>query len=257
MMRNIYLEGELGTKFGAHMYVHAPTVRDAFKLIEVNNPEFRPYLFDCQEKGIDFAIEVAGEELEYADECFLPLHEGDITVTPIPEGGGGGFKKFLIAEAILVAMSYGMPAPDPGTATIGSGSAGAGAGLPTSLTTYGTGGTQSFMGGLQAFAAQSPLHALAVASTVSLGMTGLNEMMAPDPSVDIDEEQSYLFNGNQQNILEGDPVPLLYGELQVPGQPINFETENSSAGNTNDTTKELAEYGIIPLAPLLANFDGI
>ena len=97
------------------------------------------------------------------------------------------------------------------------------------------------------------LGKLAVLGATSLAMTGLSEMMAPDPSVDIDEEQSYLFNGNQQNILEGDPVPVLYGRLQVPGQPINFETENSGAGdNTNDTIKELAEYGITPLGPLLA-----
>lgn len=250
MMRNVYLEGELGTKFGAHMYVNAPTVRDVFKLIEVNNPEFRPYLFQCHEKGIDFAIEVAGEELEYADECFLPLHEGDVTVTPLPEGGGGGFKKFLIAVAVMYVMAQtGGAGMDP-------------FGTSTTMTSSGTGSTitasgRGFVGGLTNFASQSVFHSMAVMATTSYAMTGLNEMMAPDPSVDIDEEQSYLFNGNQQNILEGDPVPVLYGRLQVPGQPINFETENSSAGNTNDTTKELAEYGIIPLAPLLANFDGI
>ena len=92
MMRNVYLEGELGAKFGAHMYLNAPTVTDVFKLIEVNNSEFRPYLFECHEKGIDFVIDVAGEELEYTEELLLDLHKGDITITPIPEGGGGGFK---------------------------------------------------------------------------------------------------------------------------------------------------------------------
>ena len=47
--------------------------------------------------------------------------------------------------------------------------------------------------------------------------------MAPDPSVDSDQEQSYLFNGQEQNVIEGDPVPVLYGRLRVPGQIINFE----------------------------------
>lgn len=55
-------------------------------------------------------------------------------------------------------------------------------------------------------------------------------MMAPDPSTDSDQEKSYLFNGAEQNIVSGDPVPLLYGRLRVPGQPISFEV--SSQGVT-------------------------
>lgn len=245
MMRNVYLEGELGAKFGAHMYLNAPTVTDVFKLIEVNNSEFRPYLFECHEKGIDFVIDVAGEELEYTEELLLDLHKGDITITPIPEGGGGGFKKFLIAAAVLTAMAMSGGMVAPGTMVPG------GFGMGGVVPSQGVG----FMAGLEGFTimGSSMLGKLAVLGATSLAMTGLSEMMAPDPSVDIDEEQSYLFNGNQQNILEGDPVPVLYGRLQVPGQPINFETENSGAGdNTNDTIKELAEYGITPLGPLLA-----
>ena len=34
MERNVYLEGELGEKFGAHCFVEAPTVSDALKLLD-------------------------------------------------------------------------------------------------------------------------------------------------------------------------------------------------------------------------------
>ena len=54
-------------------------------------------------------------------------------------------------------------------------------------------------------------------------MMGIQQMMAPDPASDSDQEESYLFNGAEQNIVEGDPVPLLYGKLRVPGQPVSFE----------------------------------
>ena len=93
MQRNVYLEGELGAKFGAHCFINAPTVSDALKLIDVNNSGFREYLLSCHEKGIGFAIDVAENKLEYDEELLLPLNEGDITITPIPEGGGGGFNK--------------------------------------------------------------------------------------------------------------------------------------------------------------------
>ena len=64
-------------------------------------------------------------------------------------------------------------------------------------------------------------------------------MMAQDPSVDADQEESYLFNGQEQNIIEGDPVPVLYGKLEVPGQPINFELSNFAPdSNSNGPFQE-------------------
>ena len=65
---------------------------------------------------------------------------------------------------------------------------------------------------------------------LNLAMSGITQAMAPDPATDADMEESYLFNGNQQNIVEGDPVPVLYGRLRVPGQPINFEVAGTSSG---------------------------
>jgi len=55
---------------------------------------------------------------------------------------------------------------------------------------------------------------------LNLAMTGMQQLMAPDPSVD-EGPENYLFNGSGQNIQEGDPVPLLYGELRVPGRPVS------------------------------------
>jgi hypothetical protein len=50
--------------------------------------------------------------------------------------------------------------------------------------------------------------------------------MAPDPSVDSQQDESYLFQGTAQTAVEGDPVPIVYGKLRVPGRPISFEVRN-------------------------------
>jgi predicted phage tail protein len=65
-------------------------------------------------------------------------------------------------------------------------------------------------------------------------MMGVAEMMAPDPATDSDQEQSYLFNGSEQNVIEGDPLPLLYGRLRIPGQPVNFEIQNIEMGSPTE-----------------------
>ena len=216
MQRKLYLEGELGEKYGHSMTVHAESVSDALRLLEVNNSDFRQYFVDCTERGVDFGVEIAGEEIEHEDELLLPITKGDITITAIPAGGGGGFKKvltgLLIIAAVVVApymAAHGFLGGLSAFAGV-AGQVGLGTAIGFGLTATG------FMG-------------LAIAAVgVSIAMSGLQEMMAPDPATDNDQESSYLFNGAEQNLIEGDPVPVLYGRLQIPGQPVNFEVTNAS-----------------------------
>ena len=71
---------------------------------------------------------------------------------------------------------------------------------------------------------------MAMGFAVNLALQGIMELMAPDPATDQDGESSYLFNGSAQNIIEGDPVPVLYGKLRVPGQPVGFEMAGVNMG---------------------------
>ena len=84
----------MGHLFGSHLHMNAPTVRDVFKLIEVNTPGLKQYMIDCHEKGVGFAIQVAGEELEYEEELITFSQEGDVTITPVPEGAEVLLRKF-------------------------------------------------------------------------------------------------------------------------------------------------------------------
>ena len=198
MLRNVYFEGEMGAKFTPHMQIDCETTSEVFSCLKANFDNFIPYLLEKHEEDVGFHIEVAGTELEYPEECLMEIGKGDIIITPVPAGSGKGIGKILVAIAIVIITikTY-------GTFTLAMGA---------------TGGK------------------IAIGLAASLALTGVMEMMAPDPSVDgeIEAQQSYLYNGNSQNIANGDPVPVVYGRLRVPGQPIAFDMIGSSTSLGGD-----------------------
>ena len=212
MMRNVYLEGEMGEKFGTGFQVSASKISDVIKCIECNHPFFRKYLMDCHKQEIGFEVDIAKQKLDYEAEMLMNLQEGDVTITPIPAGSKSGGAKIFAAIAILALVVV-----TGGGAALLAGGAEAAAASGWAVTAGAAGGAATLsMPGM-----------MAVMLAVNVGMMGLSQVMAPDPATDADQEESYLFNGNQQNIVEGDPVPVLYGRLRVPGQPINFEVSGS------------------------------
>ena len=228
MARKIYLNGEMASKFGTvHPFV-GDTVQDAIRLINANNPEFRPYLFNCMEEDIGFSITVHGKELEDGRELLLPLREGDIIITPIAAGSGSGKAKILTAALIAFTLMSGGIGGALGlqttTAIGGTGTIGA-TGISASLGTVSSGQSIFAAAMAQGGVAQAAASA-AMGLAANLAYTGIAQIMAPDPAVDKEEEKGYMLSGSQQNIVEGDPVPVLYGELRVPGKPISFEVKN-------------------------------
>lgn len=206
MTRKIFLEGELGSRFGTVFSFSGPTVADALRCIGANRPEFRKYLIEAHEKDIGFHIEVQGSQLDTVEECLLPLSKGDIIMSPVPAGSKSGGAKILSAIAIASLFFV------PGIGTYLQAGLVSGAGATNTIVSLG-------------------LSSLAV----NLAITGIQQLMAPDPSVD-EQDESYLFNGNQRTVVEGDPVPILYGELAVPGYPISFEVSNELYPRTTEFT---------------------
>ena len=84
MMRNVYLEGEMGQRFGTGFQVNAPKVSDVIKCVECNHPSFKKYLIDCHDNDIGFEVDVANSKLDYAEEMLMNLQDGDVTITPTP-----------------------------------------------------------------------------------------------------------------------------------------------------------------------------
>ena len=213
MLRNAYLHGELGDKFVPHFEIDCTTPAEVFKCLDANFGGVKEYFLEKAEEGVGYHIEVAGTELEYVEELLMDVKEGDIIITPVP-AGSKGIGKILAAIAIIAVVVY-----TGGQALALANASAAMAGTATTAVTVGS-----------AIAATGTLGMIAVGFAANLALVGLQEMMAPDPSVDTQvNDEAYLFNGAQQNIQSGDPVPVLYGRLKVPGQPISFEVIGESA----------------------------
>ena len=226
MIRKVYLDGEMAEKFGSEFAIKAKTTADVFRNLECNFPEMRQYLMECHEKDIGFLCQVGDEALQDEEELLLSLGEGDIYISPQPAGSKSGIGKILAAIAIIALVIY---APQLMVAAASAG---------------GTAGTIGMSIAGFVMAATPVLIGLAV----NLALTGIQQMMAPDPSVDDfnnDKETSYLFQGAEQNVIEGDPVPVVYGQLRVPGRPIAFEVRNKEGvfSNMYSNGGEFGNYG--------------
>lgn len=221
MLRNVYLEGELGEKYTPHMRLSFTKPSEIFRALDANFGDTAAYFIKKHEEGVGYHIDVAGNELEEPAELLLDMKEGDVIITPVPAGSKSGPAKILAAIA-LVVVTAGAGAAILGAAT-GAGAAGSAAAVGATFGSF-----AGFAGTLSAVAGTiGGKIALGLAANLALG--GIQQMMAPDPSTDSDQEQSYLFNGAEQNIVSGDPVPVLYGRLRVPGQPISFEVSSVGA----------------------------
>jgi len=192
MLRKLYLEGDMGEKYGKVAEVKATTVREVIQYLDANHSGLKKYLLDKHDKNIGFTIKIADEYVEDDRELLLPLDKGDIIITPVPVGSGGLIKTIL--GAILVILAF---------------------------TPFG-----------------APFAPYLLAAGLGLMAMGIAELMAPDPATDNQEEnkEGYLFQGSEQSIPEGNPVPVLYGELRVPGQAVSFNLRNSSEGFLSGTS---------------------
>ncbi len=193
MLRKLYLEGDMGEKFGKVAEVKAATVREIIQYLDANHDGVKDYLLEKDKQKIAFKIKIADQYVEDDRELLLPLDKGDIIITPIPVGAKGAFKAIMGAILVVVGFSLGWATPW-GAALIGIG--------------------------------------------LGLMAGGIAEMMAPDPATDNDEDQKegYLFQGSEQSVPEGNPVPVLYGEFRVPGQAVSFNLRNSSEGLMSSTS---------------------
>ena len=196
MQRSVYLQGDLGERFGHKFIVNSDNYADIFKCINANRPGWLPYVRKCHEEDIAFIVETEDGLIDQ-DDLLTPIAKGDVTISLVPAGSKKGIGKIIVAIIMIYLMvNYGLPpAGSEGVATW----------------MYTKAGALTIKGGM------------AIGMTSSLMMAGIQQIMAPDPAVDQDNPTNYLFSGGANNAVEGDPIPILYGELRVPGRPISVD----------------------------------
>ena len=204
MQHSVYLQGELGERFGSKFVVNTNNYADIFKCINANRPDFLPYVRKCHQEDINFMVETEDGSIDQTD-LIVPICKGDVTISLVPAGSKSGIGKILAAIAIVIIIMY-----NPGLfAAVGAEGAVA-TNFALGLNTYG---------------------AIAASMAINLAMTGIQQLMAPDPAVDQDAPTNYLFSGGANNAVEGDPIPILYGELRVPGRPIAVDILQGGNGS--------------------------
>ena len=190
MIRNIYLKGELGKLFGEKWRLAAETVAECMHGIDVQRDnKLKEYLMTAHENGIVFTVQRGEEFLDY-ENLQMELGKDDLIITPVPAGSANKLLKVIVGFALLVTGAW--------VATLALGAS----------TTLGT------IGYLAASTA------LTMVGSVLLN-SGVAEYMAPKKPGDTTD--SFLFNGPANNIKQGVPVPLAYGQVLVGGSTISFQ----------------------------------
>lgn len=225
-MTQVKLMGELGNKFGTDWTSGHKSMREILKLIDCQVEGFKEYIAECHDNNIQFTIQNGKEFMDDSlDELTLNNLKDTVIITPVPSGSGKGLRKLITGLLMLAALFF-MPgmgaALTTGGATTSGGLYATGAaatgGVMQVGVMYGTG--TSVAAAVSAGATLS-FGGMAVAMLgVNLAMMGLAEMSAPDAG-SMESDPSFLFNGANNNIEQGQPVPLLYGTMKIGGTALS------------------------------------
>ena len=247
-MTHVKLLGELGDNFGTEWQCAGNSVREILKLIDCQVDGFKEYIAECHDKNIAFTIQ-NGEDFIDADINELGLNnlKDTVIISPVPAGSGKGLGKLLTGLLMLAAMFFmpgmgGMFSATGGLTATGSmsaaGFAATGAGGTLSIAGA-SAGTVTGLSGAQAMAAGLSVSltvpgAMVMMLGANLAIAGITEMSAPDAG-DMTSDPSFLFNGADNNVEQGQPVPVLYGTMKIGGTPISqgFQTGKLRGANLN------------------------
>lgn len=202
MLRNIILHGHL-KKFGSNYEIDCVTPAEGVRALIYQIPGFRKAL----EKG-EYRVRVVNKgrsvDLEQ-DTLTLDITTADaVHITPVPAGRKrGGIKAILGVILIAIAIVI-----NP-------------LGASGLLTMYSTGAALTLPGYLGLMGA-------------SLVLGGIAMLLSPVPKLGKEKKnESFLFNGAQNNYRQGDPVPLVYGTHLVGSVTVSAGVATESAYATS------------------------
>ena len=192
-LRTVRLYGRLGAKFGRIHRLAVSSCAEAAQALAVLLPGFEAHILASKDQGVGYACFLGKRNLA-ADRLGDPAGADDIRIAPITQGSkSGGLFSIVLGAALFFVAPYaapflsGMGMSAGAAAAIGSGLAGLGVSL--------------MLGG--------------VMQLLSPQQKGLSAKDSPDNGA------SYHFNGPVNTTAQGNPVPLLYGELIVGSAVIS------------------------------------
>lgn len=216
-MITVWLYGRLKDKFGAKFELAVKSTVGACRVLEANYPgiflqEIAKGDYNLIAGDLNGGTEITNETLDFNQ-------NRDIHIVPVLEGSGdnGAFSVILGAVLVVAAVvTAGVVNPAWGSFMFGA------SGI--------TAGQFAFMGSM-------------------LILSGVTQMLTPSMEIDSNEEsddkESSIFDGVENNIGQGGPVPILYGELEIGSTVINGFLSIES------TTEDVGYAEAIPRIPLV------
>lgn len=187
--RLVRLYGWLGTRFGREHRLAVASPAEAVRALCALLPGFEKALADSERRGVRFAC-FAGRRNLYEDELRHPVGGDAIRIAPILAGAkNGGLFQTVLGAVLIAAAAW-------------------------------------YSGGLVAAFQAGGL----VQATASLGLSmmlgGVAQMLSPQQRLlsakdGPENGASYNFNGPVNTTAQGNPVPLLYGEMFVGSATIS------------------------------------
>ena len=220
MLRKVTLYGELGEKFGADWSLDVSNTHEIAKALEANKPGFSQFIMERE-----YHVVIGGKGVTKESQLLDHIGSKDVKIIPVVHGSKNGLGMVLIGALIVFApymvglMSTAAPGMLAANASFGS---------------IWASGMGSMFG--VSMAGSSMFTTLALKAGMGLLLTGISSMLAPKPSKpqsnEVNNGESYNFNGPVNTISQGLPLPLCYGELIVGGALI------SASISTEDTDGE-------------------
>lgn len=184
-LRTVRLYGRLGAKFGREFRLAVVSPADAVRALCAQLKGFRRELATSHERGIKYAVFIGTRNVG-VQELDFPPGGAAIRIAPVLVGAKSGGLFQTILGAVILAVAY----FNPGGFLSG----------PMLTAAYGVGASMALGGVIQMLSPQQG---------------GLSTRDAPDNGA------SYNFNGPVNTTAQGNPVPLLYGEMVVGSAVIS------------------------------------
>jgi|TARA_R100000084_G_scaffold109227_1_gene74883 predicted phage tail protein len=204
-MVTIRLLGEAGRRFGRRFQLAVRTPAEAMRALCVQIPALRHYLLESGDKGVNWRVVTEHADGLAEDQLLWPMSKR-MVLAPLPAGRGGAGK--IVAGVALVAAAIVF-------APVGGGFLGLGMGV----------------GGGVGFGMIGPVASGIIGSIgVSMIFGGVAEMLTPTPKMpnfrtgggrnEVEQLNSFTFDKSNANTVQGEVVPVLYGERIIGALPV-------------------------------------
>jgi len=201
-MVTIRLLGEAGRRFGRKFQLAVKTPAEAMRALCIQIPALRQYLLESGEKGINWRVVTEHPDGLDEEQLLWPMSKR-MVLAPLPAGRGATGRIIAGVALIAAAIAFG-----PGGFLAGS-----------------------IFGFTLGAAAATAIGSIGF----SLAFSGVAELLTPTPKMpnvknlggssvsgrdESEQLNSFTFDKSNANTIQGDVVPVLYGERIVGSLPV-------------------------------------